>query len=81
MEPLADYPRCLALTLWLFPPEKTALLGGNAHFRDEIRSLGAWSTSEKKSMILMSLAIGLWTTDFLHHISAPMVGVGIGLLA
>ncbi len=27
----------------------------------------------------MALAIGLWVTDFLHHIPAPMVGLGIGL--
>jgi di/tricarboxylate transporter len=29
----------------------------------------------------MLLAIGLWSTDFIHHIPAPMIGIGIGLLA
>jgi di/tricarboxylate transporter len=29
----------------------------------------------------MLIAIGLWVTDFLHHIPAPMVGLGIGLLS
>jgi di/tricarboxylate transporter len=29
----------------------------------------------------MLLAVGLWVTDFLHHIPAPMVGLGVGLLA
>jgi len=32
-------------------------------------------------MALMFLAIALWSTDFLHHIPAPMVGLGIGLMA
>ena len=29
----------------------------------------------------MALAIGLWMTDFIHHIPSPMIGIGIGLLA
>ena len=29
----------------------------------------------------MTLAIGLWITDGLHHIPAPMIGLGVGLLA
>ena len=31
--------------------------------------------------LLMSLAVGLWVTDFLHHIPAPMIGLGVGLVA
>jgi sodium-dependent dicarboxylate transporter 2/3/5 len=27
------------------------------------------------------IAIGLWVTDFIHHIPPPMIGLGIGLLA
>jgi sodium-dependent dicarboxylate transporter 2/3/5 len=69
------------LTLWFFPPEKSSLPGGSAYLREELRGLGPWSTIEKRSMVLMFLAIALWSTDFLHHISAPMVGLGIGLAA
>lgn len=29
----------------------------------------------------MFLAVGLWTTDFLHHISPAMIGLGVGLFA
>jgi len=36
---------------------------------------------EKKCAALMLLAIGLWMTDFIHHIPAPMIGIGVGLLA
>ena len=88
MEPVAAGLSTLRLTydpsrlaLWLFPPEKSALPSGGVYFREELRKLGAWSTMEKKSMDLMLVAIGLWSTDFLHHISAPLVGLGTGLLA
>jgi solute carrier family 13 (sodium-dependent dicarboxylate transporter), member 2/3/5 len=30
---------------------------------------------------LMCIAISLWMTDFLHHISPAMIGLGIGLFA
>jgi di/tricarboxylate transporter len=69
------------LTLWFFPPEKLALPGGPAFLREELRKLGRWKAIEKKSMGLMLLAIALWSADFLHHVSAPMVGLGIGLMA
>jgi di/tricarboxylate transporter len=41
--------------------------------------MGPWTVAEKKSMLLMAIAISLWVTDFLHHIPAPMIGLGIGL--
>jgi len=31
--------------------------------------------------VLMAAAILLWMTDFIHHISAPMIGLGVGLAA
>jgi solute carrier family 13 (sodium-dependent dicarboxylate transporter), member 2/3/5 len=69
------------LTLWFYPPEKPSLPGGSAYLREELRKMGPWSKLEKKSAFLMSIAIVLWGTDFLHHISAPMVGLGVGLVA
>ena len=39
------------------------------------------STAEIRAAALMALAIGLWVTDFWHHIPAPMIGLGVGLLA
>src|SRR5437588_9322334 len=35
---------------------------------------------EKKALGLMLAAIAFWATDFLHHISPSMIGLGIGLL-
>jgi solute carrier family 13 (sodium-dependent dicarboxylate transporter), member 2/3/5 len=69
------------LTLWLYPPETASLPGGAGFLRDELRKMGAWSPPEIKSAALMLVAIALWMTDFLHHIPAPMIGLGIGLLA
>jgi anion transporter len=69
------------LTLWLYPPETANLPGGANFLRDEIEKMGPWSTGEIKAALFMALAIGLWVTDFVHHIPAPMIGMGIGLLA
>lgn len=69
------------LTLWLYPPESASLPGGIQYLEDELRKAGPWSLLEKKSLALMLAAIVFWATDFLHHISPSMVGLGIGLLS
>jgi di/tricarboxylate transporter len=69
------------LTLYLYPPEKPALPGGEAVLHEAVRQLGPWTALERRSALLMSVAIALWMTDFIHHIPAPMIGLGIGLLA
>ena len=67
--------------MWLYPPEKVALEGGYAYLRTEIEKMGSWSVVEKKAALLMALAILLWLTDFIHHISASVIGMGVGLFA
>lgn len=69
------------LTLWLYPPETATLPGGADFLERQLREMGRWSSLEIKSAALMLIAIGFWMTDFLHHIPAPMIGLGIGLLA
>jgi anion transporter len=69
------------LALWMYPPEAATLPGGAEYLQREIRAMGPWSRDEVRAALLMSLAIGLWVTDFLHHIPAPMIGLGVGLLA
>jgi anion transporter len=68
------------LALWLYPPETATLPGGADFLRSELQKMGPWSAMERKSAALMLIAIALWMTDFLHHIPAPMIGLGIGLL-
>ena len=69
------------LALWLYPPESATLPGGADYIANEIRAMGRWSAAEVRAAILMTAAITLWVTDFLHHIPAPMIGLGVGLAA
>jgi len=69
------------LTLRLFPPEIAELPGGRAFLRDSFRAMGSWSRTEKRVAALLLLALGLWSTDFWHHLSPAIVGIGVGLAA
>ena len=69
------------LALRLYPPEMASLPGGSEYLQREIRAMGSWSAKEIRAALLMSGAVALWVTDFVHHIPAPMIGLGAGLLA
>ena len=69
------------LTLWLYPPETVSLGGGYAFLQNEIKKMGPLSRQEQKAALLIAAAILLWLTDFLHHIPASAVGIGVGLFA
>jgi anion transporter len=69
------------LTLWLYPPEKVTLEGGKDYLREELRKMGPLSAREWKASLLMAAAVVLWLTDFLHHISPSVIGIGVGLFA
>jgi sodium-dependent dicarboxylate transporter 2/3/5 len=69
------------LIVWLYPPEKEALEGGAMFLRDSLANMGPWSRNEKRALLLMLIAIVLWATDLIHHISPAVIGIGIGLLA
>jgi solute carrier family 13 (sodium-dependent dicarboxylate transporter), member 2/3/5 len=70
------------LTLWIYPPEKNALSANEAAYLErEVRQLGGWTAATTRAALLIALAIGLWLTDFLHHISPSIIGLGVGLAA
>jgi sodium-dependent dicarboxylate transporter 2/3/5 len=69
------------LALWMYPPETAALPGGSEYLQREILAMGPWSPAERRAAVLTSLGIGLWVTDFLHHIPPAMIGLGVGLAA
>ena len=69
------------LVCWLYPPEEQALKGGTEFLDRSLESMGRWTPMEKRSLLLMSIAIALWATDLIHHISPAVIGIGIGLLA
>ena len=43
--------------------------------------MGPLSPQEWKSALLIAAAIVLWLTDFIHHIPASVIGIGVGLFA
>src|SRR6266516_2329309 len=69
------------LILWLYPPEKRSLPGGAEYAHRELKKMGKWTPLEKKTAVLMGFGIALWLTDFLHHISPSIIGLGVGLAA
>ena len=69
------------LVLWLYPPKDAELARGAAFLREEVGRIGPWTQMEKRALFLMLLAIALWMTDLLHHISPAIIGLGIGLIA
>ena len=69
------------LTLRLFPPERLELPDGAAFLRSSLRAMGPWTGAEKKVAALLVLAFGLWATDFWHHLSPALVGIGLGVAA
>jgi len=69
------------LTLRLYPPEHVSLAGGREYLRREFNKLGTWSTQEKKAAALLAAAVALWLTDFAHHISPSMIGMGVVMFA
>ena len=69
------------LTLWLYPPESATLAGGYEFLRAEMQKMGPWTAVQKKAALLLAAAILLWLTDFAHHISPAIIGMGVGLFA
>lgn len=69
------------LTLWLYPPEGEKLTKGRDFFKTELEKMGPWSANEIKAAALFGLAIALWMTDFLHHLSPVLIALGVALYA
>ncbi|MBI3935189.1 MAG: anion permease, partial [Acidobacteria bacterium] len=69
------------LMLRLYPAEKPHLPGGKDFLRQQREALGPWSGQEIRAAVLTILAVALWATDFLHHISPAIIGLGVGLAA
>jgi solute carrier family 13 (sodium-dependent dicarboxylate transporter), member 2/3/5 len=70
---------CWRLILWLYPPEKTTI-DDSGHLQKKLDALGPWKTAEKKCAAYLLIAVTLWMTDFIHHISPALIGIAVGLL-
>lgn len=69
------------LVLWLYPPEKSSFTQDAAYLEKEIRQMGGWNAESTRAALLIALAIGLWLTDFIHHVPPSVIGLGVGLAA
>jgi sodium-dependent dicarboxylate transporter 2/3/5 len=63
--------------MWLYPPERRRITA-DANVQQNAARL-AWSTAEKKTAMVLGLAIVLWATDFAHHIDPAVIALGAGL--
>jgi solute carrier family 13 (sodium-dependent dicarboxylate transporter), member 2/3/5 len=73
---------CWRIIVWLYPPEQKELApGGREYLKAQLDALGPWSSAEKRCAILTGMAVVLWMTDFIHHLSPSLVGLMVGLLA
>jgi len=72
---------CWRIILWLYPPEKDQPdVGGRGYLHQQLDRLGPWSGPEKRCAGLLAAAVGLWMTDFIHHVNPSIVGLSVGLL-
>src|SRR5712671_6989901 len=57
------------------------MTGGEEFFAREWDRLGPWKSVEKRALLFMAVALVLWMTDFIHHISPSTIGIIVGFLA
>lgn len=66
--------------LKLFPPEIKEIPGGLTYIDEELRIMGPMSGAEKRAILYFIIALGLWSTDSLHHFNATMVAFFVSAL-
>lgn len=66
------------VVIWLYPPERRRIPEGGA--AGKLAARKPWSAAEKKTALVLVVAIILWATDFAHHIDPAVVALGAGLV-
>lgn len=69
----------VVLIRWLYPVEQQTRLAGQDYFRRALVEMGPWSAAEKKALGWFMVALGLWATDSIHHVSPAVVGFGVAI--
>jgi di/tricarboxylate transporter len=70
---------CGLIVRWLYPPERWSLAeteGDDLAFA----ATEPWSYAEMKTLVFLLTGVGLWATDFLHHLDPAAIALGIALL-
>lgn len=72
---------CWWLALKLFPTKATGFVGGRAYLDQQARDFGPITAVQKRAAVLLLAAVLIWVTDFLHHLSPAVIGMGVVLVA
>jgi len=67
------------IQIWLFPGPSDFVVNKD-EIRDLLKKLGPVTRIEKMVMFWVLVAIGFWTTDFLHHIHPGWIAIGAALM-
>lgn len=68
------------IVLWMYPPEKSHLPADSAYMKDRKLAFTPWSPAEKKTMLVLLVAVALWITDFWNKLDPAVVALGAGLV-
>jgi len=63
--------------MWLYPPERRRITADGNVQQSAARL--SWTMAEKKTAVVLGLAVALWATDFAHHIDPAVIALGAGL--
>src|SRR5579884_1547637 len=66
------------VVIWLYRPRRRRIPASGAAGQPAVRK--PWSAAEKKTALVLLIAIILWATDFVHHIDPAVVALGAGLI-
>jgi di/tricarboxylate transporter len=67
-----------AVIRWLYPPERTHL-PANRKPAERAATHAPWSGVEKRTLVLLLIAVVLWGSDSIHHIDPAVIALGVGL--
>lgn len=71
---------CWSCTLWLYPDRARELDHQAGYFRERLGHLGEWTPVQKRTAVLLPLAVLLWMTDALHHVRPVVVAGAVSIL-
>lgn len=72
---------CWLIARWLYPAEQANFAGGPAFLEQQRASFGPMTAAQKRGGLLLIAVILMWMTDFIHHVSPAVVGVGVIMVA
>jgi anion transporter len=72
---------CWFFAAKLFPPNSGTLQGGTEYLEKQASEFGRMTSMQIRAAVLLVAAVVLWMTDFVHHIPAAVIGMGVVMIA